>query len=640
MANTGVQGRVVDKDGAGIGGLTVVAYDVEVLTRDDEMGSATTSSTGDYTISYSKWEYGWERKPDIRIEVFDFVHRLIYRSSEYQDISATTFPVPTIKIPPADLEGWLVTLRTGSPKKGTVSQNNLVKPIIDNKIAWEKLTTDINNACNFVHFLQFYWDIDKLFTIFTPTMPPIGTATSGHRLENALLHANQVGRATVRVLICDVHYGIELYYPLDTADHVEDYFNRAASHTVRTRKFRRPLNAVMHAKFTVIDGKVAHINGSILTQEYFDDTTHSIDDPRRGRMIFPKNQIKVPIHDVGVSIKGPAIEYLDETFVLHWRKAGGTVAGVTPHVPPATSNAAVQIVRTLPGNLFTAGANAVPDGETGILEAYQRAFRNATDFIYLENQYFTNQAIADSLMLALALKPNLQVIMLINSRVDAPLYGPAWYTGPYQGLQNNNINRFLRHVKAINASDRVGIFTLWTHKATAPQRIIRNYVHSKVGIVDDKWATIGSANLDGVSLILSQHVVPPITNRDVVEERAIEVNAVIFNHVGGQPASSVPDELRRSLWKEHLGFNNANHTSLTNRPAGGWLSLWKKRAAAKLAGLKATPPTGHQSRILEWKPEKDPKKHLLALRVPESSLNSLTVETEVRSFDFSTGQWK
>jgi hypothetical protein len=58
-----------------------------------------------------------------------------------------------------------------------------------------------------------------------------------------------------------------------------------------------------------------------------------------------------------------------------------------------------------------------------------------------------------------------------------------------------------------------------------------------------------------------------------------------------------------------------------------------------LDGLKAAPPTGHPARILEWRPEADPKAHLLALGLTEANLESLKVETKGRSYDFKTGQW-
>lgn len=625
MANTGVIGKIVDSAGKGIAGLRIVVYDVESIDRDVELGSVIATSSGDFSITYSTSAYGWlEKQPDIRIRVFDSVGRIVYISAEFPNVTDTILSMSTITIPIPDYQGWLVTLLTGTPLR--VSQN-LIEPQIDNKVGWENLSQDVKSATNIINALQLYLDAGNLFTVFSPPTPPSGSVTTGTRLEAELLNANKTRNVIVRLCMNDF---IGLPYPVDTAGVVSDYFKNAIGHTVEVRSFQRPYNTPMHAKFFIIDGRIAHMNASPLVQEYFDDTTHAIDDPRRGKMSSPKNAIKVPVHDVGVSIQGPAIKDLDETFVIHWQHTGGTItAPVTAATPPST-NATTQVVRTLPGNLFTTGTSAVPNGEAGILEAYLRAIGNATDFIYLENQYFTERKIADALFLALQKNPNLQVIMLLNNVVDIPLY---------QGMQTALIRQLLSQLVSISAINRIGLFTLWTHETTPSHRIIRNYVHSKVGIVDNKWATIGSANLDGVSLILSQHIIPPITQRDELEERGIEANLVLYNDVDGLPVSAVPDELRRKLWAEHLGFTDINDSLLTTRPSGGWLSLWKDFAKLKLDSLKLAPLTWSPIRILEWTDKISPTDYLSALGVSATSLSSLTVESEVRSFDFSTGHW-
>jgi phosphatidylserine/phosphatidylglycerophosphate/cardiolipin synthase-like enzyme len=193
-------------------------------------------------------------------------------------------------------------------------------------------------------------------------------------------------------------------------------------------------------------------------------------------------------------------------------------------------------------------------------------------------------------------------------------------------------------------------------------RMIRNYVHSKVGIIDDKWATVGSANLDGVSLKTSQYVIPfgiLFKSEYVKLMRSIEANAVFYNGVGGQPASDLPDLMRRTLWAEHLGYPNPNHPDLTTRPPGpgGWLSLWENVAARRTAALNATPPTFDVARILRG-PFYVPNTAELEngiVRVP-GAMRLMSpeevflyrcgvepaphkVEDEVRSFDFNTGKW-
>lgn len=639
MANIGVKGKVTNESGVGIGGLFVIAYDVEVFTDEERLGYTNTSASGDFTVSYASGAYGLELRPDIRVRVFDIVGRLLFESEEYPDVSATTLDIGTIIIPADVARGYRVTLRKGylstsptpppSDPYPLLSQNNLVnEPMIDNEVAWRELTLNVQNSANFIHLLQLHFDVKKLFVVFNPRLPPIGTPTKGLKLELELLDANRNRGVKARILLDD-SLG-------NSAGSVVNFFNdegRVIPHSVEVRGFQRPWRYHLHAKLAVIDAKIAHIISGPFFQGYFDDKTHNIDEPRRGTASWIGRKLgfetNLPVHEVGLSIEGPAIEDLNNTFLLLWNHIGAAV-GQTAHVPPATTNAAIQIVRTLPGNLLP----SIPKGETGILEAYLRAIREAEDFIYLDNQYFTEPAIAKALVLALLDKPKLQVIIVLNSDVDIPLY---YY------YQKKAINSMKRELENKGALSRLGIFTLWSHEPWAPptpQRIIRIYTHAKVGIADDKWATIGSANLEGTALHMSQLISPPYTERDRLEKRHIEINALIFNGVDGLPASTVPDEIRRILWAELLGYNDSNHSDLKTPPSGGWLQLWKNHAAAKLEGLKKIPPTGHQARILEWCSERDPEKYLLALGLKKENLGNLIVKQEGRDFDFATGNWR
>jgi phosphatidylserine/phosphatidylglycerophosphate/cardiolipin synthase-like enzyme len=673
MANTEVKGKIVDAGGDPVPGLRVIAYDVEVIFDDVELGRDTTSASGDFRITYPANLYGLEANPDIRIRIFDPVKRLLYESPIHQDVSD---PVLVLSVPPlnrADIEGWLVTGFDQTRVDGTIigsgtpqylSTGNTVKLLIDNSAAWRELTTAVQQTRGgSVRLLIHYLDVENVITLFsTPYDSDSGVAieseysgkeAKGIRLEEALLEVNRAHGAKVWLVIND--------FPLpwaDTATPVElylEYQNLQNPHTVKFKRFPVPQFAPMHAKVVVVEGvngKQALIPASGLIQEYFDGNDHWIDDPRRGTMGF-SNFIKVPVHDVSVSFEGPTVNHFDETIRLYWDHV--SPSSPIPPLPafpsptPATATA-VQVARTVPTNVFS----TIPKGETGILEAYQRAFRNAADFIYIETQYFVEDAIADSLVAALedALKRNveLQLIMLINISVDVPFYN-KW--------QTRLVEELLAHLSRIGAGDRAGVFTLWTHaKTTIPpdvirDRIIRNYVHSKIAIVDDEWATIGSANMEGTGLNRAQHI-SWLPEGLTSISRGTEVNAVFFNGVDNLPASQIPDKLRRTLWAEHLGYRvltgpdtgnlDPNHPDLLNKPAtGGWLQRWTDRAKAKIAALKLSPPVKHAARILPWRPETDPKEYLEALNI--SKINNeprsdLTVETAVRNFDFKKGKWK
>ncbi len=466
----------------------------------------------------------------------------------------------------------------------------------------------------------------------------VGTPATGRRLEEEILNANRAPRNVWCWIVIN-----DFPLPLaDTAGDVEDYFleeNERSPHTVKIARFKVPQATPMHAKIVVAgqpSGKyTALIPASGLIQEYFDGQAHAIDDPRRGVFIFPYNVIRVPVHDVSVSLEGPAVNGLDETIRLYWDELNPT--SPMPAVPAAgpAGTDAVQIVRTIPANRFS---SLPSNGETGILEAYQRAFAEADFYIYIETQYLVEALVGDSLFLALERKSALQLIIALNTNVDVP---------GYLRRQTTLLQTLQRELEKIGAADRFGVFTLWTHDQTPAggslrNRLVRNYIHSKSAIVDDKWATIGSANLEGTGLNRAQHISPfPPFLLNI--SRGTEVNAVIYNGVAGQPASQTPEQLRRMLWAEHLGFTDAagkidpSAGELATKPAGGWLQLWRDRTAARVAALKASPIQLHPCRALPWVSDKDPTEYLARLGIDTTTID---VIERVAQFRLDTGQWK
>ena len=195
---------------------------------------------------------------------------------------------------------------------------------------------------------------------------------------------------------------------------------------------------------------------------------------------------------------GPAVAPIDETFVTVWNQAGEP-----PQVSPqarssGSGEVAMQVLRTMPGNsrFLTPfdGAQPIQHGETGVLEAYQRAIARAEEFIYIEDQYITNSAIVDALICRMNQVKTLQLILVLNIH-------PEDFPG-YTRKQTRNIKSIAKKIS--NPDGRFRVFTLWTtqfstdpERAKKPFEIMNIDVHSKVAIIDDKWATIGTANLDG-----------------------------------------------------------------------------------------------------------------------------------------------
>jgi PLD-like domain len=472
------------------------------------------------------------------------------------------------------------------------------------------------------------------------------------RLEERLLEAANRG-VDVGLLLNDVKPSVS---PANTCRAVEAFFRRHdQAGRVRIARLETPQAAPIHAKVFVIDDSVAFLIGSAFAQEYFDGRRHRIDDPRRGAIRW-RSSVRAPVHDVSVRIEGPAVQDLDATFELHWQAArlaagrapiGRQTTGTVPR-SRSTGPVALQVTRTLHGNRYA----GLPGGETGIFESYLGALETARDFIYIETQYFTCVEIVDALVGALRRSPDLQLIALLNMHLDIPGY-PEW--------QRQALERLLRGLGP--AADRAGIFTVWNHEPAAARdrygAILRTHVHSKLAIIDDAWLSLGSANLDGVSLLTGEHARRwPIRARlgrlvgafgsDPSLERASEVNITCAAAPG---KDSPPDiaALRRDLWAEHLGYGGAtdapNASSLPARPEAGWLSLWRERALEKLDGLRAAPPHVTSPRILPYPARGGdvprgldrPDAYLRSLGIP---VGELDVRRTFRSFSFREGRWR
>jgi hypothetical protein len=200
----------------------------------------------------------------------------------------------------------------------------------------------------------------------------------------------------------------------------------------------------------------------------------------------------------------------------------------------------------------------------------------------------------------------LQVIAVVNIAPD------IWYLF-YPLKQRRLITRIREAVpETPGGRPRFGVFTRWTHEVATPRpRIVPVYIHSKVAVVDNTWATIGSANLDGYSLD-SMLIQDFLSHFGMRQARAVEVNTLIFNDADN-PTEAV-DLLRRRLWAEHLGFGptggppdpNDPRLLLSRVPATGWLQLWKDRAEEKRLALVNNPANSQAglAHVLAW-PDED-----------------------------------
>ena len=169
---------------------------------------------------------------------------------------------------------------------------------------------------------------------------------------------------------------------------------------------------------------------------------------------------------------------------MRWREVTGET--LRPPLQPAeefpqAGSHTVQIVRTIPEKVYA----AEPRGDFRILESYLRALRSARSFIYFENQFLWSPEIVTVLRNKLEEPPSdaFRIVLVLPVK---PNSGGDDTRGALAEL-----------IAADNGAGRLLACTLYARHGGLADPV---YVHAKVGIIDDCWLTIGSANLNEHSL--------------------------------------------------------------------------------------------------------------------------------------------
>ena len=221
-----------------------------------------------------------------------------------------------------------------------------------------------------------------------------------------------------------------------------------------------------HEKIVVIDDEVAFVGGLDLTNrdgDRYDRPAH----PYRGKLGW---------HDLAFRIRGPLVADIAAHYNARW----GAVTGELLPEPPAPSSAGdveAQFVRTLPEGIYP----FAPNGDFRILDSYLRALRSAERLVYLENQFLWAPEVVSVLAAKLRTPPHpdFRIVVVLPTRAN-------------QGQEDT---RGMLGVLT-DADAGAGRFTASTISTARDRSVERVYVHAKTGMVDDRWLTIGSANLN------------------------------------------------------------------------------------------------------------------------------------------------
>jgi phosphatidylserine/phosphatidylglycerophosphate/cardiolipin synthase-like enzyme len=274
-----------------------------------------------------------------------------------------------------------------------------------------------------------------------------------------------------------------------------------------------------HEKIVIVDDEVAFVGGIDFTALQGDRHDSSEHPPDR----------QIGWHDLMTRLEGPVVADVAEHFRRRWCEVTGDDGVPEPRIPEPVGSTRVQLTRTVPEKTYEFARR----GEFSILDTYLRALRSARHLIYLENQFLWSPEITEVLLDKLRNPPTDQFrLVLVLPRK------------PSNGADTTR-GQLGRLIDADDGGRRLLAATLTAHGG---EDSVPVYVHAKLGIVDDEWMTIGSANLNEHSLF-----------------NDTEVNVVTDD-------TSLIRATRLRLWAEHL---QRPESDLDDDPADVVDRMWR-----------------------------------------------------------------
>jgi phosphatidylserine/phosphatidylglycerophosphate/cardiolipin synthase-like enzyme len=418
--------------------------------------------------------------------------------------------------------------------------------LVDGAQALPAIAEAMQGARSFVHLTG--WHLAPHFELVRGE-PPV--------VLGALL-AELAERVDVRVLVW-AGSPVPLFHP--TRSDVNDAIQTLTRGTgIRCQPDPRehPIHC-HHEKTICIDGEVAFVGGIDLTDDAgdrFDDSEHAA----RRRLGW---------HDVATRLRGPAVADVHDHFVARWHAVTGETLD-RPPPPQEAGGSTVQVVRTVAEDMY----DEFPRGDFRILESYVRALRGAQRLIYLENQFLWSPEIVDVLAHKLSEPPadDFRIVIVLPAKAN-----------------NGHDDTRGQLGVLVEADDGGERFLAATIRSLSGERDDPLYVHAKVGIIDDRWLTVGSANLNAHSLMNDTEMNVVTDDADLARNTRVRLWAEHLELDEETVAASEPatlvDERWRPIAHEQLGRRDSGLPPTHRLLALPGVSKRSRRLLGPLTGL-------------------------------------------------------
>ncbi len=311
----------------------------------------------------------------------------------------------------------------------------------------------------------------------------IRSARDHINMESYIIEDDETGRKFAELLLQKQAEGVQVNIIYDSVGSIntpDAFFQRLRDKGIHVVCFNpvNPLNSGDkwslthrdHRKILIVDGKVAILGGINISKVY------------SSAPFKRKSKAKGPIHwrDTDIQIEGPAVAELQKLFFDTWVKQQGAKLSGRNYFPVHKENgsALVRVVGSTPGE-----SNRIP------FIMYVSAISFAEIAIHMTSSYFIpDDQIVESLAAAARRGVDVKIILPGISDSKLALHAQRYH---YAALLKSGVK-------------------IYEHETSL--------LHAKTAVIDKVWSTVGSTNLDFLSLLNNDEVNAVVLNYDFAVE--------------------------------------------------------------------------------------------------------------------------
>jgi len=311
----------------------------------------------------------------------------------------------------------------------------------------------------------------------------IQTAKDHINLESYIIEDDETGRKFADLLLQKQAQGVQvnvIYDSLGSMKTPDSFFQRLRDGGIQAVGFN-PMNPLKagenwalthrdHRKILIVDGKFAIIGGINISKVYSSSP------------LKRKQNKNAPIRwrDTDIQIEGPAVAEFQKLFLDTWLKQKGPKLSERNYFPDLkeSGNALVRVIGSTPGE-----TNRIP------FIVYVSTISFAEHSIHMTNSYFIpDDQIVKALTEAAGRGVDVKIILPGVTDSKLALHAQRYY---YSGLLKSGVK-------------------IYEHSTSL--------LHAKTAVIDKVWSTVGSTNMDYLSLLNNDEVNAVILSKEFAAE--------------------------------------------------------------------------------------------------------------------------